>query len=160
MNRAQITPWLSVGNLHACEDSPGLKDEVVIHIFRTDVDVNQRRCCTKVDGRMELNMDYRDGDLLDASNLKNLDAVIKEINISYKRPRVLVHCHAGMCRSPTVAIYLLMKIDGMHPYDARALVERKIYEQRAGEICDVPFRPWKQLVKHWEAEQKPKEVAQ
>jgi hypothetical protein len=158
MNRAQITSWLSVGNCHACAEAKD-PNEAVIHIFRTDTDTDQRRCCTKVGGRMELHMDYRDGDLLDASNLKNLDAAIKEYQLSYKPQKVLVHCHAGMCRSPTVAIYLLIEMDGMNPYDARALVERKIYEQRAGEICDVPFRPWRQIVKHWEAKQpKPTET--
>lgn len=157
MNRAQITPWLAVGNCHSCEEA---KDphEAVIHIFRTDTDVNQRRCCRKIGERMELHMDYRDGDLLDESNLKNLDAIIKEFKLAYKPQRVLIHCHAGVVRSPTVAIYLLVEMHNMHPYEAHALVTKKIYEQRAGEICDVPFRPWRQIVKHWEAKQKPTET--
>jgi hypothetical protein len=157
MHRAQITPWLAVGNCHACGEAKD-PEEAVIHIFRTDTDTDQRRCCQKIGGRMELHMDYRDGDLLDASNLKNLDSIIKEFKLSYKPQRVLVHCHAGMCRSPTVAIYLLVEMEGMHPYDAHALVTKKIYEQRAGQICDVPFRPWRQIVKHWEAKPKPTET--
>lgn len=99
-------------------------------------------------------MNYKDGDEFDESNLKNLDAFLW----SLCRPQaplylegVLVHCHAGMCRSPTVAIYALSVLENLHPLDAQRLVMKAIYEQRSGEVCNVCRDPLKQILKLWES---------
>lgn len=145
-NKAQINDWLAVGNCHSCPES---QDEMIIHIYRTDTNERQERCCVYREDASHLRMDYKDGWLIDPSNLRNLDSKVAKLR-DRKRP-TLVHCHAGMCRSPTVAIYLLAMVDGMHPYDAHALVTRKIYEQRAGEVCNVVYEPFKQIVRMWES---------
>lgn len=149
-NKAQINDWLWVGN---CESCPDPEHEMVVHIFRHDTGEKQERCCVyEVGGthppRRNLRVNYKDGEAIDPSNLKNIDVVVSVLK--ERKRSTLVHCHAGMCRSPTIAIYLLCMVDGMHPYDAHALVTRKIYEQRAGVVCNVVYKPFKQVVRLWE----------
>lgn len=144
-NKAKINEWLDVGNHHSCPDE-GYR--CVIHIFRRDTGDQQERSCVHPDTRHNLSMNYKDGELIDQSNLKNLFAVAELIK--QERYKTLVHCHAGMCRSPTVAIFLLVFVDGMHPYDAHALVTRRIYDDRPGEVCNVVYVPFKQIVRLWE----------
>lgn len=145
MNKAKITDWLDVGNHHSCPDEGY---ELVIHIFRNDTGEKQERSCVHPFPRESLRMDYKDGELIDSNNLKNLDAMVAKLK--ERKRKVLVHCHAGMCRSPTIAIYLLVFVEGMHPYDAHALVTRKIYDGRTGEVCNVIYVPFKQIVRLWE----------
>lgn len=146
---AKINDWLWVGNCVAYKD---MHYEMVIHIFRHDTNDRQERHCVHPDTRHNMQMDYKDGRLIDDSNMRNLNDVLKMLK-DRKRP-TLVHCHAGMCRSPLVAIYLLTFVDGMHPYEARTLIERQIYDQRKGEVCNVVYEPFKQLVRLWEAANK------
>ena len=141
-NVAKINDWLWVGNCYSC---PEFQGDAVIHIFRTDTNDKQERAC--VHGLPHIRMNYRDGDYIDASNLKNLDAFIEK-TVS-KKPKTLVHCHAGICRSPTIAIYLLAMIDGTHPIDAQHLITKTIFEQRAGEVCNVFYAPLKQIIELW-----------
>lgn len=145
MNKAKINDWLSVGN---CESCPDTEHEMVIHIFRHDTGDKQERHCIHPTTRHNMSMNYKDGELIDSSNMNNLNAVVAMLK--ERKRSTLVHCHAGMCRSPTIAIYLLCFVDGMHPYDAHALVTRKIYEQRSGEVCNVVYVPFKQIVRLWE----------
>lgn len=145
MNKAQINDWLWVGNHHSCPDP---EHEMVVHIFRRDTGDKQERSCVHPATRHNLCMNYKDGELIDPSNMKNLDAVVAMLR--ERKRSTLVHCHAGMCRSPTVAIYLLVFVDGMHPYDAHALVTRNIYDGRPGEVCNVVYQPFKQIVRLWE----------
>lgn len=143
LNVARINDWLSVGAAGSCAEFDGPH---VIHIFRSDVQPSQERDCAK--HLHSLRMDYRDGGALDGSNMRNLDAFLENVRKDWGQ--VLVHCYAGMCRSPTVAVYALMKLSGMTPWDARHLVERKIYEQRDGQPCNFEFRPYRQLIEIWE----------
>lgn len=147
-NIARINDWLWVGNHESCPQFPG---ELVVHIFRTDhLDrhPSQERSCT-YDGRDNLRVNYRDGDLIDPANLSNLQVVAA--GLKRQRRRTLVHCHAGMCRSPTLAIFLLAFAEGMHPYDAHYLVTKAIYDGRPGEVCNVVYQPFRQIVRLWEA---------
>lgn len=146
MNKAKINDWLSVGN---CESCPDPEHEMVVHIFRHDTGEKQERCCVHPPTRHNMSMNYKDGELIDSSNMNNLNAIV--VMLKERKRSTLVHCHAGMCRSPTVAIYLLCMVDGMHPYDAHALVTRNIYEQRGGEVCNVVYKPFKQIVRLWES---------
>ena len=149
MNKAKINDWLYVGNHHSCPDP---EHEMVIHIFRTDVSGDQRRTCVHPDNRHNMSMNYKDGAIIDPSNLKNLDAVVGMLK--ERKRSTLVHCHAGMCRSPTVAIYLLCFVDGMNPYDAHYLTTKQIYTGRPGEVCNVVYEPFKQIVRLWEERSK------
>lgn len=161
-NVARINDWLWVGNCESCQlrEAPGTHEWFwcVIHIYRNDKEVegkpSQERHCVYDRSRANLRMNYRDGDELDPTNLKNLDAFIERITrceMHMPHPQTtLVHCHAGMCRSPTVAIYLLSMIEGMHPIDAQHLVTKAIYDQRSGEVCNVCYPPLKQILGIWE----------
>jgi len=42
----------------------------------------------------------------------------------------------------------------MNPYDAHAMVTRAIYDQREGEVCNVIYEPFKQIVRLWEEAKK------
>lgn len=96
---------------------------------------------------LQVEMDYRDGDLLNARHLEELRAFIDELKKN-KLP-TLVHCHAGACRSPTVAAYLLGMVDGTHPIDAFAAVEKAIFDQQekhdGGKICNTIYQVKRQL---------------
>lgn len=145
-NKANICHWLDVGACDACPDD-GYK--MVVHIFRRDTGDKQERNCVHPDTRHNLAMNYKDGDLIDPSNLANLFSIAAILRDQGK-PKTLVHCHAGMCRSPTVAIFLLVFVEGMNPYDAHHMVTKAIYEQRDGEVCNVVYIPFKQIVRLWE----------
>ena len=154
-NVAKINDWLWVGNCDACKEEVSM--QFVIHIFRNDKEVegkpSQERNCQYAH-RKNLRMNYLDGAELDPSNLSNLDAFIERIRDAGPQAphpnHTLVHCHAGMCRSPTVAIYVLSMIEEMHPIDAQNLVTKAIYEQRSGEVCNVCYPPLKQILGIWE----------
>jgi protein-tyrosine phosphatase len=139
---AHITPWLCVGSRDACAGSPA---EVVVHIFRSDHPGQEDRCVHQ--GRVNLRMDYRDGDELAPSDLRNLDVVARSL-VAHRRP-TLVHCAAGLCRGPTVAVYLLARVEGTHPLDACRLVQGEVYRQR-GRLPNVPHRPLRQVLALWE----------
>ena len=140
---SQITSWLYVGDAESCTKTDA---KAIIHVFRSDVSPSQERDCKRCG--CDLRMDWKDGEALDFSNLRNLDAFIEKIR--EKRCKVLVHCYAGMCRSPTVAIYLLVKLEGMTPHDARSLVTERIYQRQDAKVCNIEYKPYKQIVNLWE----------
>lgn len=144
LNVARINDWLSVGAAGSCAEFMGSHK---IHIFRTDVEPSQERDCKK--GGYNLRMDWKDGDRLHGSDLKNLSSFLDHVKAN--AGNLLVHCYAGMCRSPTVAVLALMHIDRLPPFEARHLVERSIYEQRDGQPCNFEFKPYRQLLEIWEA---------
>ncbi len=149
MLKARINDWLWIGEHKSCPDDGY---ELVVHIFRTDQGKDQQTTCIHPDTRHNLKMNYQDGDIIDPSNLKNLFAIVDMLK-ERKRP-TLVHCHAGKCRSPTVGVFLLVFVDGMHPFDALGMVGKAIYDQREDGVCNVPHTPMKQICRLWEERKK------
>lgn len=143
MDWAKINEWLYVGNRNACGVAPV---EACIHICRSDYPQND---CKRHQYQLQLEMDYRDGEELSPSLIANLVAFAAEVKKN-KIP-TLVHCHAGACRSPTIAGYVLGAVDGLHPIDAFAAVEKAIYDQQekhdGGKMCNICYHPKKQLVR-------------
>lgn len=69
---------------------------------------------TIVDGRPHLTLQFNDIDFDDGSDLVATHRHVKDALIFFEDPllrgekgRVLVHCHAGRCRSPAIALLLL-----------------------------------------------------
>lgn len=145
MFKAKINEWLDVGS---CETCPEDGYDIVIHIFRCDTNDRQQRHCVHPDNRTNIKFDYKDGYGMESFHITALESAVALLKARI-RP-TLVHCHAGMCRSPTVAIYLLVFGTGMNPYDAHALVTKAIYQQRDGLVCNVIYEPFKQIVRLWE----------
>jgi FkbM family methyltransferase len=143
---ARVNDWLYVGDCESCGDFPGPN---VVHIFRTDVSDRQDALC-RHDGRRNLRMNYRDGDELDASNLRNLEAFFGQVGPLPEA--TLVHCFAGMCRSPTVAVLALVFADNLHPIDAQQMVTRAVYEQ-TGKVCNVTHNLLRQMLAIYEKRQ-------
>lgn len=140
---AQINDWLWVGD---CESCPQFAGGHVVHIFRTDGPSQERLCVHE--GRANLRMNYQDGDEISPSNLRNLDAFLAALPA--RGTRLLIHCHAGACRSPTVAVYALATAREIDPFEAHARVAREIHRQ-CGKVVNVPHRPLKQIVQLWES---------
>ena len=144
-HRAQITDWLAVGSREACASST---DELVIHIFRSDCP-GQESKCAHGPSASHLRMDFREGDKIGTNDLRNLNTVIRSLR--ERKRRTLVHCFAGRCRSVHVAIYLLVVLDGMRPFEALSLVASQIHAQREGEVIDPRVAPFEQIVRVWES---------
>lgn len=147
---AWINDWLAVG---ACESCPTAGFDRVVHIYRDDTGEHQRRCCIYPDARLNLTLKYKDGDKLpDAFLLKMLSwsGVLR----SRIEKKILIHCHAGMCRSPTVAMLLLSLVERMHPLQALAIITQAIYTQRNQLVCNIVYNPLKQIIRFCERELK------
>jgi hypothetical protein len=147
MDFAKINDWLYVGNYRAC-GTPIV--EACVHINRSD----HPECdCGRHRYPVQIELDYRDGDILLENHLGLLAHFIASLRAS-KRP-TLVHCRAGTCRSPTVGAYILAMVDGLHPMDAFAKVERACYDAREGrEACNFVYRPKIQIAQLVEKSQR------
>jgi protein-tyrosine phosphatase len=146
MNAAKVNDWLWVGNRDACGAVPA---QVCVHVYRSDKPDSSCPYHRGPRGRMhglDLCVDYRDGDPVAASDLQNLAAVAAKLR---EAPApTLVHCHAGICRSPTLAAYLWTLVeDDVHPLDAFAKVARAVYDQRERAICNLVHEPLRQLIR-------------
>lgn len=149
MHKARINTWLTVSACQACKESMYYQN--VVHIYRRDTNEMQERHCIQHRDVFNIRMDWRDGDELNAQNLHKAHLLLQNIKSNGKQ-QTLIHCHAGMCRSPTLAIYVLAMIEGMHPIDAQQLVCKQIYTQRDGLVCNIEYTPFKQIMRLFEKE--------
>jgi predicted protein tyrosine phosphatase len=99
---------------------------------------------------MNVQLDYRDGELLSDFHIKCLTPFINSLCV--KKEPTLVHCYAGVTRSPTVAAYILAMVDGLHPIDAFHVIEKAQYTEREGrEVCNFVYQPKIQICRLVEA---------
>lgn len=139
---AIIRPWLFVGNRNACGKSPAM---ACVHINRSDYPGND---CCRHRHSVQVELDYKDGEVISDSNIANLCAFSKMINqVDGLALKTLVHCHAGMCRSPTVAAFILGMVErDIHPMDCFSIVEKAIYDQQEnGKVCNIVYAPKRQI---------------
>jgi len=143
MDFAKINDWLYVGNRNAC----GMNFvRACVHINRSDYPTHD---CRRHIYPLQVELDYRDGDELTQPLVQSLLVFVSGLR-NQKVP-TLVHCHAGACRSPTIAGFVLGIVDNLHPIDAWAAVEKAIYDQQEHHtdpmVCNVCYYPKKQLVR-------------
>lgn len=146
---ARINSWLTVADCYECKNSAFYTS--IMHIYRNDTGEKQERHCKHHPHTFNIRMEWKDGDELNAQNLHKAYLMIDALR-STGKGQTLIHCHAGMCRSPTLAIMLLSMLDGMHPIDAQQLVTKQIYAHRAGLVCNIGYKPFKQIVRLFEKE--------
>lgn len=116
---AQIEKWLAVGDLMSCDP-----DKVCVHIYRNDFD----QVCNGGGLPGSIKIEYKDGDEIREDMFVALDELSSKITQEYRS--VLVHCHAGACRSPIIAAYLLHKVAKVDIFSAIAKVSEAVWRDR------------------------------
>ena len=120
-NRAVVRPWLTVGDLTSC----GTMADIGIHIYRSDF---APRCDGLNRYKESLSFDYKDGEAFTPAMFSELDRCADRIRNA--QLTVLVHCHAGVTRSASVAAYLLSRVEGLDIFDAISEVSKAIWRDR------------------------------
>lgn len=122
-NADQILPNLWLGNLRAAQDETFLRNANIQVVFNCTKDAPfhpsiRRRYRVPVD------------DNLQEAEIRNLELwsyeIVYKMLQEYKEKRpILVHCHAGMQRSPAVVAFFLMSVYRMSADKAKALLKEK-----------------------------------
>ena len=122
-NADQIIPNVWLGNLKAAHDEQFLKNAGIQVVFNCTKDAPfhssiRRRYRVPVDDNL------RDEEIRNLE-LWSYEIVYKLLN-EYKQGRpILVHCHAGMQRSPAVVAMLLMAMYRMSTDQAKAYIKQR-----------------------------------
>lgn len=142
-NFATVTSWLHVGDLTSCDAT---KKRPTIHIWRSDY---EPRCsCFQDFGSIDL--DYRDGEGITKEMFEKIDGFIeafRKIKFRESVVPILIHCHAGACRSPIIAAYVLSKIDDWDIFDSIAIVSKAIWKDRQLAV-NITHRPLMSILHH------------
>ena len=119
----EIIPRLWLGNAKAALDESFLKEKGIEAVFNCSKDIPfhptvKRRYRVPVD------------DNLQADEIRNLELwsyeIVYKLNQEYKEGHsILVHCAAGMQRSPAVIAFFLIAIAGMSHEQAIAYIKSK-----------------------------------
>ncbi|KKM21282.1 hypothetical protein LCGC14_1637020 [marine sediment metagenome] len=139
MRLAQITNWLYVSDRDIC-DVRRLDFDNVIHIWRNDHPDNS--CHYQIENQTgdgnNLIVDYKDGETLTEKTLSDIDEFIKDKSFKNK---ILVHCHAGMTRSPIIALFIFSMITGNHPLACIGTIYYNLWVQNntLANICRTPL---------------------
>jgi hypothetical protein len=122
-NADQIIPNVWLGNLKAAHDEPFLNNAGIQVVFNATKDAPfhpsiRRRYRVPVD------------DNLQESEIRNLELwsyeIVYKLLKEYKEGRpVLIHCHAGMQRSPAITAMFLMTLYHMSADQAMAYIRNK-----------------------------------
>jgi len=122
-NADQIIPNLWLGNLRAAQDETFLRNAGIQVIFNCTKDAPfhpsiRRRYRVPVD------------DNLQQEEIRNMELwsyeIIYKLMNEYKQGRpILIHCHAGMQRSPAVVAMFLMVLYRMSLDQAKAFVKQR-----------------------------------
>jgi len=151
MSYAQIIPEVFMGNREAC-DKRELEWDAIVHIGRADHPQNdceyQRQCrsgnrAVCAPGKTidhYVVMDYEDG----AAFPRECWADLRDMYGAWatkKRGKILVHCHAGQTRAPTLVLPLVALLAECSIYAAIGLVHQANWEQRkmVANICVAPL---------------------
>ena len=122
-NADQIIPNVWLGNLKAAHDEIFLKNAGIQVVFNATKDAPfhpsiRRRYRVPVD------------DNLQEEEIRNMELwsyeIVYKLLKEYKEGRpILIHCHAGMQRSPAITAMFLMAIFNMSADQARAYIRNK-----------------------------------
>jgi hypothetical protein len=122
-NADQIIPNVWLGNLKAAQDETFLKNAGIQVVFNATKDAPfhpsiRRRYRVPVD------------DNLQEEEIRNMELwsyeIVFKLLKEYKEGRpILIHCHAGMQRSPAVTAMLLMVLYRMNTDKAKAYIKQR-----------------------------------
>jgi protein tyrosine/serine phosphatase len=122
-NAHEIIPRLWLGNIRAAQDEHFLKEKGIETVFNCTKDLPfspyiRRRYRVPVD------------DNLKAEEIRNLELwsyeIIYKLNTEYKEGHpILVHCAAGMQRSPAVVAMFLIAVADMKSEEAMSYIQSK-----------------------------------
>lgn len=148
MKRTVVRSWLHVGNRKLCH---GCIDEYdyAIHIRRSDKPDHD---CLHKNREGDYSLDYIDGATLPEellTNIANNTAFkINEQSID-QGVTMLVHCAAGITRSPTIALFIISYIERTHPLKAMGDLCYSLWLQ-SGRMPNIVRTPLKDIVAWWE----------
>ncbi|XP_076105181.1 dual specificity protein phosphatase 3-like isoform X4 [Mytilus galloprovincialis] len=124
----EVFPSIYVGNVHFARDLQGLQYRGITHILNLAIDDSETRSEYYTNTAItysEVEM-YDEEDYDIKQHLEYTSGIID--NAMRQNGKVLVHCHSGYRRSPTVAIAYMMMKQKFHLWDAivEARSNRKI----------------------------------
>ena len=109
-----------------------------IHIYRDDKPENSCKCAQEnsVSDEKNLVFEYKDGYPIEKEKLQKVYEFIKGYD-----GKVLVHCHAGKTRSPTLAWFVASVFNKVHPFSIFGYIFNTYYSQcnSAPNICLLPI---------------------
>jgi hypothetical protein len=122
-NADQILPNLWLGNLKAAHDEQFLKNTGIQVVFNATKDAPFH---SSIRRRYRVPVD----DNLQESEIRNMELwsyeIVYKLMKEYNEGRpILVHCHAGMQRSPAIVAMLLMTLYRMSADQAKAYIRNK-----------------------------------
>lgn len=122
-NADQILPNLWLGNLKAAHDEQFLKNADIQVVFNATKDAPFH---SSIRRRYRVPVD----DNLQESEIRNMELwsyeIVYKLMKEYKEGRpILVHCHAGMQRSPAIVAMFLMTLYRMSADQAKAYIRNK-----------------------------------
>lgn len=136
-----------VGNFEYC-DAKGAEFALSVHIWSA-LNVSEKRLCRVCREKGDdqgLRIEYTEN-----QPLATMSCPIDEVVAYFRQPgNVLIHCAAGACRSPTLAV-LALAVRGVAPWEAVDRVRRATMEQRGFEVL-IHDGPIGDITRWWDAE--------
>lgn len=122
-NANEILPRLWLGNARAAHDEVFLREKGIETVFNCSKDIAFH---PSVKRRYRVPVD----DNLQPDEIRNLELwsyeIVYKLNNEYKEGRpILVHCAAGMQRSPAVIAFFLIALAGMTHEQAMAFIQSR-----------------------------------
>lgn len=148
MKRTIVRQWLHIGDRECCQLLVD-KYDYVIHIWRDDMP--QHDCSAK--NRVgDFSLHYVDGKGLSEGLLTDIASAVQKNAVSVTRrssAKILVHCIAGVTRSPTIALFVLSVVERRHPLllIGEVYFEHWLQSEITANICRTPLQD---IVAWWE----------
>src|SRR5579862_4239260 len=114
----EIIDGLYLGNMKASLDVNWLRDHNIKYIVNVGAPKPPKRVTEVVNGYLRIEID----DVPESDLLVHLDSTCRFIEESLSQGNVLIHCAAGISRSPSVVAAFLIKTLSLTPGEALAMI--------------------------------------
>ena len=110
----------------------------IIHIWRTDYPQNS--CQFRSNG-VSLRLEYKDGEELTETTMQEIEVFIELFRKNTDPKQLLIHCAAGITRSPTIALLAASLLHRKHPsvFIGNILRELRSCRGLTPNICHKPL---------------------